>query len=224
MRKFMLSITLILGICFLAACTRYEVTVNGFRNMNEPIPPQATYAIFQPDGQQNDLAFQEYSKMVEHKLQERGYRKTDIKSADLAILLNYGIDEGVTSYSASSTPVYGTSNFSGTAMSSTGGATFYTGQSSGIVSSQTQISSHTVHKRILTLQVIDLSKLRVDGSVVPLWKSETISRGSSSDLRRVVPYLIEGTFMHFGENTKMGIRHTIYEDDQAIEKLRTLTP
>lgn len=222
MTRFMFGVSLILGIGFLTACTRYEVMVNGFRNMNETITPQATFAIFEPDGLKNDLEFQEYSKMVERKLQERGYRKSDIKSADMAILLNYGIDEGVTKYSASSSPVYGTSNFSGTAMSSSGGTTLYSGQLSGVVGSQIQVDSHTVHKRTLTLQVIDLFKLRVDGSVTPLWKSETISKGSSSDLRRVMPYLIEGTFMHFGENTKMGIRHKIYEGDEAVEKLRNV--
>lgn len=224
MSRFVFGISLILTLGFLSACTaRYEVIVNGFRNVNETMLPQATYAIFQPENQKSDLEFQEYARMVEHKLEEKGYRKADIKSADIGVLINYGIDEGVTKYTASSSPVYGTRYFSATAMGS-GGSTFYSGQSSGIVGSQTSMDSDTVYKRVLTLQVVNLAKLRADGSVGPIWKGETTSRGSLSDLRRVMPYLIEGTFLHFGENTKMGSLHTIDEGDKTVENLRNASP
>jgi hypothetical protein len=219
MSRLLSPLFLVLTLVFLSACTRYEVMVNGFRNVNEPMPIRTTFAIFPVETQKTDLEYQEYARMVEVKMQENGYKKSDINSADIAILLNYGIDEGVTKYSASSGPVYGTRTFSGTATGS-GGTTFISGQSSGIVGSQTSVSSHTEYKRILKMEVFNVAKLRADGSVAPIWRGETISRGSRGDLRRVMPYLIEGTFMHFGEDTKMGIRHTIYDGDEAVEKLR----
>lgn len=226
MSRFFSAISLIMAFGLLSACTRYEVIVNGFQNVNETMPQQATYAIFQLENQRVDLEFQEYARMIEAKLQEKGYRKAEINSADIGVLINYGIDDGVTRHTARSVPVYGTTNYSGTAVGS-GGTTFYSGQSSGIVGSRTHVDSDTEYKRVLTLEVMNLAKLRADGSVVPIWKGETTSRGSSSDLRRVMPYLIESTFLHFGQNTKLGIRHTIYEDEKTAktaEKSRNVRP
>ena len=224
-----ITLSFFLLLIMLSACTRFHVYVNGFQNPSQPIPLQATFIVFSIAAKENDLEFQEYSRMIEKKLEERGYRKAEGKMPDLAIYIAYGIDDGTTRNFAYSTPVYGqkgggTSTFSGTSFGNKG-VTNYSGTiqsqpSYGVVGSQTVSESYDEYKRILIIDVVDAQKSQKEGTSTSLWKGEITSRGYSSDLRLVMPYLIEAAFQHFGENTKKGIRHVIYEDAEEIKKLQ----
>jgi hypothetical protein len=88
MKKARSQIYLALGMVLLSGCaTRFAVDVSGFANREKLLPVQATYVLLPVQGKENDLAFQEYAGMVGKKLDARGYKRTDIKSADLAIFL-----------------------------------------------------------------------------------------------------------------------------------------
>lgn len=214
------SILLISSLALLAGgCTRYHVQVNGFQNPEQPLPQTATYSIIPLENQKNDLEFMGYARMVERKLQERGYKKAEARDADLVIILAYGVDQGTTKAFAYSVPQYGTSNFSGSAFGSSG-TTFFSGTSYGIVGSQTYAGSYVEHQRTLIIDVIDIARYRKDGTIVSVWQGRINRTGSSGDLRRVMPYMIEAGFRHWGEDTKLGIRHVIFEDESAIVKLR----
>lgn len=157
--------------------------------------------------------------MVEMKLGERGYRRANISSADVAIFIAYGINSaGVRNY-AYSLPIYGTNTFSGSSFGS-GGMTTFSGTTSGVVGSQTVAGSVREYTRILIVDVVDLAHYKATSQVITLWKGDITSTGSSSDLRLVMPMLVEAGFRHFGENTKKGVRHVYSEYDPEIEKLR----
>jgi hypothetical protein len=220
MKKARSQIYLALGMVLLSGCaTRFAVDVSGFANREKLLPVQATYVLLPVQGKENDLAFQEYAGMVGKKLDARGYKRTDIKSADLAIFLAYGIDDGKIHNYAYSMPAYGTTTFSGTSFGSKG-ITQFSGSSSGIVGTQTMAGSYAVYTRLLIVDVVDLSMYRENGTIDSLWKGEISSRGSSDDIRLVMPVLIEAGFKHFGQNTQRKIRHVIFEGDNDVEKLR----
>ena len=200
-------------------CTEFHVVANGFQNRDRQLPAQATYAILPVKGQDSDLEFQEYARMVEMKLSERGYRRGDINSADMAIFIAYGINSaGVRNY-AYSLPVYGTNTFSGSSFGS-GGMTNFSGTTSGVVGSQTVAGSTREYTRTLIVDVVDYAHYKNTGQIVSLWKGDITSIGSSNDLRLVMPMLVEAGFRHFGQNTKKGITHVYSEHDSDIEKLR----
>ena len=182
-------------------CTEFHVVANGFQNRDRQLPAQATYAILPVKGQDSDLEFQEYARMVEMKLSERGYRRGDINSADMAIFIAYGINSaGVRNY-AYSLPVYGTNAFSGSSFGS-GGMTNFSGTTSGVVGSQTVAGSTREYTRTLIVDVVDYAHYKNTGQIVSLWKGDITSIGSSNDLRLVMPMLVEAGFRHFGQNTK----------------------
>ncbi len=214
-------IVVILAVLMDGCGTQYHAVVNGFQNREQQIPLQATFVVLPVATKENDLAFQEYARMVERKLEERGYRKADVKAADLAVFISYGIDSGSVRNYSYSMPVYGTSNFSGSSFGS-GGSSYFSGTTSGIVGSQTVAGSVKEYTRTLIVDVVDLAKVRTEGAIVSIWKGEIESAGSSSDLRLVMPVLIEAGFRHFGENTKKGIRHIFRENDIEVEKLRAV--
>jgi len=200
-------------------CTEFHVVANGFQNRDQQLPAEATYAILPVKGQDSDLEFQDYARMVEMKLSERGYRRGDLNSADMAIFIAYGINSaGVRNY-AYSLPVYGTNTFSGSSFGS-GGMTNFSGTTSGVVGSQTVAGSTREYTRTLIVDVVDFAHYKNTGRIVSLWKGDITSTGSSNDLRLVMPMLVEAGFRHFGQNTKKGITHVYSEYDSDIEKLR----
>jgi len=54
---------------------------------------------------------------------------------------------------------------------------------------------------------------------LPIWVGETISSGSSSDLRKVIDYLIVATFEHLGIDTGGQKTHRILRTDDRVDKL-----
>jgi hypothetical protein len=212
---------------FLPGCgSFYHVQVNGFQNAQLPVPAQGTYTVMPIDSNTSDLAFQEYASMIRKKMDERGYRYVNDESAELAVFIAYGIDSGTTTASSSTSPVYGQtgggmSSYSG--MTSSGqlySGTIMTPSQYGVVGSQTSTSRHTAYKRKLLVDVVDYQTLRKERKTVSFWKGETDSRGSSNNLRQVMPALIEATFRSFGQNSTDQIMFT--KDDAAIEKLRVV--
>jgi hypothetical protein len=198
-------------------CTEFHVVANGFQNRERQLPIQATFAILPVKGQDSDLEFQSYAHMVE--MSERGYRRTDISLADMAIFIAYGINSaGVRNYTYS-LPMYGTNSFSGNSFGS-GGMNAFSGTTSGVVGSRTIAGSTREYTRTLIVDVVGNAHYKNAGQIVSVWKGDITSTESSNDLRLVMPMLIDAAFRHFGQDTKKGIEHDYSEYDSDIEKLR----
>ena len=228
------SVLLILTLFVMSGCgggRRLEVAVNGFQNSKVAMPSHATYVVQPASARETDLEFQEYAQLVEKQLDTRGLQKGESKSADIKVYIGYGIDDGTAHNFAYSSPVYGqtgggTSTFSGTSFSNKGTTTFSSGTvqtqpTYGVVGSASHGGSYSVYKRVLVIEAIDAQKSQSDSAVTPIWKGEAISKGSSDDLRRIMPSLIEAAFKHFGEDTKKAIRHVFYEDSEGNWKLKS---
>jgi hypothetical protein len=52
----------------------------------------------------------------------------------------------------------------------------------------------------------------------PIWYQEVKSKGTNSDLRTVINYLITGALEHLGQDTKSEIIHTYYSYEENNKK------
>jgi len=206
---------------------RYEARVNAIVNEGHSIASGAAYVVLPGRDVEDDLAFKQYRKMVERKLDSLGYKKGDFDHADIAVHISYTVDSGRTHQYATSSPVYGQTG-GGTSMVqgmnlSTGQlytGTVQTPSTYGVVGSQAYVGAYTEYTRALKLFVIDLTAFRSTKIPERLWEEDVSSTGSSNDLRLVMPVLIEAGFKHFGQDTKHQIKYILRHNDENIRALR----
>jgi hypothetical protein len=203
-------------------------------SLADPAPtPGRTYVLLptQSDQDPNDLQFREFAKYVNGALKRQGYTLApDVRSADLAVFLAYGVgDPRVHTYSYS-VPVYGriggetatvdlwttgpsgTTNTSGTVTSSS---------RSMKLGTETVTETELHYFRYLVLDAIDLNTFRKSEKVLPVWKSIVTSTGRSSDLRLVFPILVAASEQYLGRNTAKQLSILLTEQDPAVLRVRS---
>jgi len=79
--------------------------------------------------------------------------------------------------------------------------------------------SEVIYTRWLVLRLVDGRDYRSSQEVKPLWIGEVTSAGSSSDLRRVVNYMLIAAFEYFGKDTGRQVNEVIMEDDERVKLL-----
>ena len=85
----------------------------------------------------------------------------------------------------------------------------------GVSSTGTQLVRRYTSQVVIV--VGDLPQSRAAGSLVELWRGETMSTGDN-DLPALMPLLVEANFRHFGETTSTPVQHTFGEEE--IRRLR----
>ena len=138
------------------------------------IPGQETISI-------HDLQFREFANYVDWVLMSRGFRKaSDVRDAEIAVLVSYGIGEPQTTAYTYSLPIYGvtgggTSTFDasivGLGGSSNISGTIHQPVTRGVVGSTIQTKTVTNFARFVVLDAIDLFAYRDSGEIVPVWKT-----------------------------------------------------
>ena len=196
------------GLLLCVGCApMVTVSANGTQKADPPIPPHVTYAIFPAAEVENDPAFATYSRLIAKKMDEHGYKVSDPRTAKLAVYLAYGIKEtSLSAGSLSSNPTMG-----GTGGMGTGAGAYGT----GVSSTGTQLVRRYTSQVVIVIG--DLSQSRAAGSLVELWRGETMSTGDN-DLPALMPLLVEANFRHFGETTSTPVQHTFGEEE--IRRLR----
>ncbi len=126
-----------------------------------------------------------------------------LEASDYVIIFYYGIDQG---------QVY-TKTYSRT----WGDLNIYSGK----LENRTKVfsSRETEYSRYLKLEMYKVKGLNPKSK--PIWIGETFSKGSSSDLRLVIDYLIVSAFEHFGENTNGEKRYIIFPEDKRVRNLNS---
>ena len=238
----MRNFTLIFFCLLVAGCTTtkpvFHVSVD---SINSGTPLVGKKCIVAPGAENiniNDLQFREFASYVERVLVSKGYEITDdFETADVAVLLGYGIGDPEEHYYTYSVPVWGqtgvssstttgsantfgniysygsSANLSGTTSHSS--TTTYT-PSYGVVGSSSHVGSFVTYTRYIFLQAYDLNAYRQTQEENQLWKTEIVSTGSSGDLRRVFPILIAGAMPYVGENTGQKVKVQLHEDNEAV--------
>jgi hypothetical protein len=181
----------------------------------------------------DDLQFREYASYLEIALAERGFKKAvDIKDADIAIFLAYGIGDPKTNYYSYSMPTWGQTGVSGSYTTGNvnvyGNTAIYSQNTTytptyGITGYTSNLASHTTFTRYIFIDAIDNMAFKQDQKMLPVWKTSVFSTGSSGDLRRVFPVMVAAMKPYLGANTRQSITINLDENDPAVQKLKGIT-
>lgn len=170
----------------------------------------------------NDLEFQEYADFVERALASRGLRRTQsFGSADVAVILTWGIGEPKEEFYTYSTPTWGVTGYSST---TSGYASGYGGYSAsttttpnyGITGSQTHVGSYVSYTRWCNLRAVEVAAWKASEKMVDVWRATMVSTGTSGDLRRVFPYMVAAGLPHFGQSTGQEVAVQVYENSKEL--------
>jgi hypothetical protein len=205
------------GVMLLSAgcASMVSIEAKGTQKTEATIPSQVTYAVLPTVEVEKDPNFSTYAGLVARKMDERGFKESDAKTAKLGVYLGYGVTEPlVNSRPSGAPPPMG--NPGGM---SAGGSGY--GGGGGAYGGAASSSDPTSVKRFASQVVIvvgDLPESRAKGTLVELWRGEAMHRGHNNDLPALAPLLVEASFRHFGESSTAAT-HTFVEEE--IEKLRS---
>jgi hypothetical protein len=206
----------------LGCTSMVTVQSKGTQKAETPIPPHVTYAVFPVTEVEKDPDFARYARFVAEKMNERGYKETEPRVAQLGVYLDYGVTESSSGPGASSpgasSPIPPMGGPGG--MGSGGG---YGGGAGGGGYMGTTASSDPTARGVTSQMMIivgDLPKSRATGQLVELWRGESRHTGQTDELSQVAPLLVDATFRHFGESTPASVDHTFGEEE--VKKLRGL--
>jgi len=178
----------------------------------------------------NDLQFQEFSTYVEKMLLSKGYAKADSKeSADLVIVLSYGIGDPKTHHYSYTLPTWGKTGVSSAytyGTSTTSGNTTTTAASTtltpqyGVTGYQSKVGTRVTYNKYAFLTAYDYSEYKISNREIQLWKTSISNEGLSSDLRLVFPYLIAASSPYAGINTYQRIDVSINVNDKVVKDFK----
>jgi len=148
------------------------------------------------------------------------------ESANIEILLAYGIGDPQEHLYSYSLPTWGqtgvSSSYTTGMVSSYGsysGITTYT-PTYGVTSSTSYIGSYTTYFRYMILYAVDLDEYKNTKKEVQLWKTSVTSSGSSGDLRRVFPILVAASNQYIATNTGKKVTVNLYEEDEQVIEIK----
>jgi hypothetical protein len=197
----------------LGCTSMVTVQSNGTQKAEAPIPPHVTYALFPTTEVEKDPAYTQYSRLVAEKMNERGYKETESKVAQLGVYLGYGVTESSPGPGSSTPrPPMGGAGGMGSGGGYSGGGGYMGSVSSSDPSTARRVTSQMV------IIVGDLPKSRAAGELVELWRGESRHTGHTNELPQLAPLLVDATFRHFGESTSAPVDHTFGEEE--VKKLR----
>ncbi|PPE69957.1 hypothetical protein C1702_08815 [Caldimonas thermodepolymerans] len=192
----------VLSAVLLSGCAgfiRSDVAV--FHQLGDS-PTPTTYIFVPLKGQENSLEYKTYAALIRQELNKHQYREvTEKEKPDVVIAFDYGIDSGKQKLESipifgqtgvSSSTTYGTLNTYGN-YGSYSGTTTYT-PTYGVVGSSTV--SRTEYARGLWLYIVDAKSVGTEKLNV-LYEGNVKSTGSSSQLSRVMPAMIQALFKSF---------------------------
>lgn len=208
MKNLWIFILIIVSPLIVTACVtsplRYDIKVNGFKAGNNSITAGKKIFVYRNNKAVNPLLEEEIGKKIENALGMKGYIPVErLSKSEYVLVFKYSIDQGKT-YTR-------TYSYGGTRLNI----------NSGELEPTTNVGSRiqTIYNRQLRLSLIKTKRFLIKESK-PVWIGEINSSGSSSDLRKVIDYLIIGAFEHFGIDTKGQKRHFYLLKDNPFEYLK----
>lgn len=181
-----------------------------------------------------DMQFREYASYVHKVLINQGYEPAkNFDSADILIMLSYGIGEPKEHNYTYSSPVFGQTGVSSSQttgmVSSYGNFATYSGYTTktptyGITGYRQHSGSYSTCDRFIMLSAFNLKTKGKNISDLEVWKTIITSKGSSCDLRFVFPGILLATEGLIGTNTGSKVGVSILVNDPAISELRSSPP
>ncbi len=177
-----------------------------------------------------DLQFQEFAGYVDRALERRGFEKAEeFADADIAIFLSYAIGGPQTHRYTYRMPTWGQTGVSGATTTATvstyGNTSSYSANTTytptyGVTGYTAVDASRTTSTRSLVVLAYDASAFKKNQSMSEVWKTTVVSTGSSSDLRRVFPYMVVAMLPYMATNTGQKVEVTVAENSPVVVALR----
>lgn len=211
MNRYFSSAALGTALLLCAGCAQnVTVMASGTSHTADPIPQRVTYTVLPTTEVAKDQAFPDYAQLVSEKMEGRGYKRTSEKTAQLGVFLAYGSTAGTTASVDSPPRTVG----AGGGMGSSG-----TGSGSYGMGTTTTAGSPNMpqYRNQLVIVVVEMQKSAAAGSAVELWRGDTTNTGSSNDLKKLAPLMVDAAFQHFGETTSGAVSHRF--DDETIRRI-----
>jgi hypothetical protein len=205
-------------ICLSTGCSRIEVRLNGFTPTGTTLqlPPNSSVVVVEDPNALNPIFEKEIASKIQRLLKSKGYNTSSFENANFYLTFQYGIDSGRTT--TGTMPIYHSGEtITATTYDSGGGSSFTTINTPGYTTYMPY--SRTAYTRGLVLSLIDAKKYQETQKIEPVWISEMVSGGTSSDLRYVINYMLVAAFEHFGENTNKRVREIFLENDERVKLL-----
>jgi hypothetical protein len=198
--KRLAMVVVLVGLTGCATPLVFETHVSAFHRMAQP--KGLTYAMVPFREQQGSLEHASYAQMVSAELKRHGMVEVaESHQAAVAVFIRYGIDNGT--QVRSTYPIIGQTGVAGStttgtvnrfgSMASVNATTTYT-PTYGVVGSGTR--TDTIYKRFFDLEVVEMASLS-SGTPKKLYEGKALSSGSSPQLARVMPYMVESVFKEF---------------------------
>jgi len=210
--------------------SRYEVRVDSIAAPNANFGKK--YILLPANREINvrDIQFREYASYVHKVLIKHGYEPAkNIDSADIIVMLAYGIGEPKAHNYTYSSPIVGqtgvaSSQTTGFA-SSYGRFATYSGYTTntptyGVTGYRQHSGPYETCARFIMLNAFDLKAKAKNTSDLEVWKTVITSEGSSCDLRAVFPGILLAAEGLIGSNTGKKVGVSILLEDPAINELK----
>lgn len=211
-------ITPLLSACETAQHLSYRVSVDSLATAAAPALKKYVMAPGDASIAADDLQYQSFSNLVDVGLKAQGFVQANTPAdADILVLLSYGISGPISIDTSYVMPTFGqTGVASAMTTGNVGGGNFsamttYTpsyGVTGYVPINQTSV---VFDRRVLVGAYATKDRKQV-------WKTLILSRGSSSDLRMVMPYMIRAATPYFGKDTGHRVDITLPADPPPATK------
>lgn len=202
---------LVIALLVFYACASslfYNVRVNGYTGGKPFGLNGKRIFVYTNEQAENPLFEYEVANKIKKALVMKGHIPVDsLSDAECVLVFNYGIDTGRPVTYAST---YSTSHYE---------LNIFTGQFERQPMLRTEVGTSTEFTRRLLLGLFETKDFPLSQKPKPIWFGDVISTGSSSDLRKVIDFLIIAGFEHFGEDTGEQKLHILFQTDERIKKL-----
>lgn len=164
--------------------------------------PLPTFAVIPLESQDASLQFQNYAQVVRQNLTERGFKEGPFDQADVAVFIDYRIDDG--RQLTRSYPIWGQtgtqSSYTTGTVSTYGNTAYVQGTTTstpryGVVGSG--VRTDIVYRRVLQFDMVDRVATRQQNKLVKVYEATVVSEGSSSELAEVMPAMLKALFEQF---------------------------
>ena len=210
MNKIIFSTLALITILFTTGCSpmtsKYRVTIDAITTPNlTAIPKSYTIQALDKDTDANSLEFQYHKQTLNAMLKDKGYKLVESGLSEQIIHFDYGIEKV-----SEETQTYREPNV--TFGVSVGSSYGYYGRHHyhpywsdfGYGSYTTYRKNYTYYNRYVTL-------LAKNQTGKELWRVDVSSIGESTNLKKIVPLLVESAIPYIGKNPKEPIKIVIKE-------------
>jgi len=238
MRSSLLVCFLALSAALLASscATTKSFTVQVDSIGSNVYPAEKTYIVVPTDKDigAEDLRFKEYAGYLKKILSKKGYREVSSSDeANIIVYFMYGVGDPELRTYAYSVPIYGQIGVTVTPSPGQpqGPAVPPAGTQKkppfehyspiyGIVGSKTEYQNYITYFRYCKIEAFDLKLLKESNTEQQLWSTIITSRGTSDDLRLVMPYLLAAAEDYIGVDTGTKVEVIIGEKDARVTSLK----